>query len=457
MPHPAARLDSRVALGSASLSRRGLFRGVGAAALAGAGGSLLTACGGGDSGSSGSSVMSFWQFYGPKGDIKAQSDWFVNLVGAWNKENDTDLKLQYVPVSEYLGGSKLPNAFAAGDGPDIFLISPGDFLRYYNGGALVDITSHVDQQVIDDYADGVLDTRMVDGKVYGLPMEVEPLGIYYSLEAFEKAGLSEGDIPATWDQLLDVADKLTTSERFGVAFETAPGYYQNFTWYPFMWMGNPEVDVFDVEAGAAALQLWKDAVDSRVAPRKLLGNGGGDAVANLGAGYCAMQQTGIWSVAQLRDADDDFKYGVFPLPTPDGATSSATTLGGWSFVANAKGANPEAAAEFIAYSLGTQTKDCLQRGVSWATEAKTGIPPRESVLELALDNGAYSEGPLNTFATKIAPTGRSEPRFPPEVYKPISDAIQAAQLGRESPMSAAEQAAEQIDAFVQTYDGAEIL
>jgi multiple sugar transport system substrate-binding protein len=193
-----------------------------------------------------------------------------------------------------------------------------------------------------------------------------------------------------------------------------------------------------------------------VAPREVLGNGGSDAVANLGSGFCAMQQTGIWSIAQLRANDPDFRYGIFPLPTPDGGTYT-TDLGGWSFVANAEGANPEAAGQFIAYALGSMSEDSIARGVRWVTEAKSDIPPRTSVLEEALEQGEFVEGPLAVFAEEIAPGGRSEPRFPPEVYRPISDAIQAAQLGGADPMDAAEAAAEQIDTFLQGYDGAPIL
>jgi multiple sugar transport system substrate-binding protein len=30
------------------------------------------------------------------------------------------------------------------------------------------------------------------------------------------------------------------AEALGVLFETQPGYYQNFTWYPFLWEGGGE-------------------------------------------------------------------------------------------------------------------------------------------------------------------------------------------------------------------------
>jgi len=96
-----------------------------AAAVTGPGLTVLTSCGGG----SASGALRFWQFYAPGGDVAAQSKWFEDTVEAWNKENETQVKLEYIPVTEYLGGSKLRRAFSSGGGPGLFMISPGDFLR----------------------------------------------------------------------------------------------------------------------------------------------------------------------------------------------------------------------------------------------------------------------------------------------------------------------------------------
>lgn len=107
--------------------------------------------------------------------------------------------------------SKLATAFASGEGPDIFIISPGDFLRYYNGGVLEDLTPFIDDKAKADFPESVIANRMVDGKIFGIPMEVEPMAMYYSVKAFEEAGLNENDVPKTWEALLEVAKKLTTS------------------------------------------------------------------------------------------------------------------------------------------------------------------------------------------------------------------------------------------------------
>ena len=140
-----------------------------AAAVTGPGLTVLSSCGGGGSASG---ALTFWQFYAPGGDVPAQSKWFENTVDAWNKKNETQIKLEYIPVTEYLSGSKLQTAFSSGEGPDIFIISPGDFLRYYNGGVLEDLSQYMEEDAKNDFYENVMTTRTVDGKYYALPMEV---------------------------------------------------------------------------------------------------------------------------------------------------------------------------------------------------------------------------------------------------------------------------------------------
>jgi multiple sugar transport system substrate-binding protein len=405
-------------------------------------------------------TLKFWQFYGPGGGVATQSKWFEDTVKGWNDSHDVKIELVYVPNNAYMDGTKLPTAFASGAGPDLFIISPGDFLRYYNGGVLLDLTPFMDQAARDDFIPGVIANRMVDGKIYGLPYEVEPMGMYYSVEAFEKAGLSEKDIPKTWDELLIVAKKLTTADRFGVLFETNPGYYQNFTWYPFLWQGGGEIQnkegksAFNSQGAIQALKFWQDSVAMGVAPRKPLGGGAWDSVPNIGSGYCAMQNTGIWAIAQLREGAPNFKYGIFKLPAPPGG-KDVTVGGGWAFVANARGHNPKAAGEFCAWALGSMKPESIERVVDWCTKAKSDMPPRKSALVDGKD--AFNSGFLKIWTDEIYPGARAEPRMPPQVYKAISDAIQGCQLNGQKPEDAAAAASNQIDAFLAGYKGAPIL
>ena len=408
-------------------------------------------------------TLSFWQFYAPARQVGAQSKWFEDCVKGWNATHDVKVELQFVPPQDYIGGSKLQTAFASGQGPDIFIISPGDFLRYYNGGVLVDLTSYMEDAAKKDFFPNVMETRIVDEKIYGVPFDVVPLAMYYSLKAFEEAGLSESDIPKTWDQFLEIAHKLTKGDRFGCLFETAPGYYQTFTWYPFMWQGGGEIatpdgkrSAFASSATVQALKFWQDTIHHNVAPRNVLGNDGGDVVANLASGFCAMQNLGIWGVSALRDNAKGFQYGVFPLPLPPNG-QQRTILGGWAFVANAKGKNPEEAAKFCVWAVGSMQDDSIQRVVDWCTKANGGVSPRKSALEKATTEGGYSSAPMKLFKDLTLLTGRSEPRVPPEVYKAVSDTIQACQLGGADPVQAAEEGSQRIESFLSGYTGAPLL
>jgi len=315
----------------------------------------------------------------------------------------------------------------------------------------------------NDFFPSVMETRIVDEKIYGVPFEVAPLAMYYSIKAFEEAGLSESDIPKTWDQFLEIAHKLTKKDRFGCLFETAPGYYQNFTWYPFMRQGGGEIatpdgkhSAFASPATVQALKFWQDTVQQNVAPRNALGYGGGDVVANLASGFCTMQNLGVWGVSNLRVNAKDFQYGVFPLPSPPNG-QQITSFGGWAFVANAKGKNPEEAAKFCVWALGSMQDDSIQRVVDWCTKVNSQISPRKSALEKGTTEGGYSSAPMKLFKDVIFPTARCEPRVPPEVYKAVSDTIQACQLGGADPKQAAEEGSQRIESFLSGYTGAPLL
>ncbi|MGA8117961.1 MAG: sugar ABC transporter substrate-binding protein [Actinocatenispora sp.] len=457
---PASGSDGAATRASTGLSRRSLFaRGAGlAGALAAP--ALLSGCG---SASGGRKELKFWQFYSPNPatgspDLAKQDKWFADMVAAWNAEHETKIKLEFVTV---LGNPKLATAFAAGEGPDIFLISPGDFARYYNGGVLAELTPYMEKEAVADFFPDNMATRTVDGKVYALPMEIEPLAMFYSKPAMEKAHISEADLPTTWDGLLDLGDKLKVAKQGPLVFPTAQGYYQNFTWYPFLWqtgadavLPNNKGSGMDTAGAANALKLWRDSVQNGVAPR--VEPAAADVIGALTQGYASVYHSGIWNVAAFRNRAPKFDYGVFPLPAPAGR-KSRTVLGGWAFVANALGRDPETAAKFCVWAIGSMREDSINRVVDWCIKAKSDVAPRRSALERATAAGGYSDPVMKMFAEDIFPTGRGEPRYPPVVYKAVSDAIQQCQLAGGDPRQQAELAAGSINAYLKSYEGARIL
>jgi multiple sugar transport system substrate-binding protein len=440
------------------VSRRKFLAGATAAAGAAVAPTLLTGCGS----SSKKKELVFWNFYSPNPavgspDLAAQDKWFRDTVAVWNAQNATKIRLEYVTV---LGNPKEATAFAAGEGPDIFLISPGDILRYYSGNALVELGQYMTKEAIDDFFPNNMATRIMDGKVYALPMEIEPLAMFYSKPALEKAGISEAELPKTWDQLVDLGDKLKSKKLGPMCFSTAPGYYQNFTWYPFFWQGGGEVvskdgthSVFESKAAVDALTLWQEPIKQGIMPR--VEPAAADVITAFTEGYASVYLNGIWNVSAFRQRAPKFEYGIFPIPTPPGGTPT-TTLGGWAFVANARGKDPEAAAKFCVWALGSMQPDSIKRMVDWCIHAKSDIAPRKTALEQGAKAGGYDNPIMKQFKDEIFPTGRGEPRYPPVIYKAISDAIQNCQLAGGKPEDQASVASRSIDAYLKSYRGVKI-
>ncbi|WP_405483422.1 ABC transporter substrate-binding protein [Streptomyces sp. NBC_00009] len=452
-------------------SRRSVLRTGAALTGAGALAPALAACS--DPASATTGPLDFWQWYAPQSGggyaVGKQNQWFAKLLKDWQRQSGTDLDLTYIPVSQYTEGTQLQAAFSADQAPDLFIISPGDFLRYYDGGVLYDLTDELGDQANDFYA-SALSTRTVDGRVYALPMENEPLAMFYGVDAFEKAGLSEGDLPTTWDQLLSVADKLRTRRQYGLMLETNPNVYQVFCWYPFLWQAGGEVtegtrSAFDSTAAVKALRLWHDAVREGVAPRTTQGGGGGDLVANLASGYTAMQQMTIPGSAFLDEGAKGFRYGMFPLPVPEPGAKPLTCMGGWAICVNKKSPRAKLAAQFAVWAVAGS--DSRSRMVDWAFDAKKTLPARRSVMEQAISDGRLADDKVMKFAaydvvglpksdpgSATTPLGRGEPRFPPEVAKAVMDALQAVMLSGTDPRTAAGRASDQIDSALTGYRGA---
>jgi multiple sugar transport system substrate-binding protein len=428
---------------------------VGAAAGLGAAGLGLGGCASG-----GPEPLQFWNFYAPQeqGDpeLVEQSKWFQATIDAWNSQHPEQVEPVFVPDYVNPMNPRITTAFAAENGPDIFLISPGEFLRYYNGGVLVDLKPYMTQEALDDFYPEALGTRIVGDGVFALPMEVEPLSIYYDVSSFEEAGLAEGDLPSTWDQMLDVAARLTTPRRSGLVLETAPGYYQNFTFYPWVWQGggdivDPRTQQVEVasEPVVAALQLFADSIAQGVAPRTMPASG--EIVTAFTQGLAGMWQRGPWSIAEFKLQAPDHPYGVFPLPVPPGG-QQITSAGGWAWAVNKRGRNPDAAARFAVESIGSMSAESITRGADWNGRAKSNLPPRRSVTAAAEQLPSFDD-PARAAVRAQLDTSRGEPRYPPVLYKALSNAIQSVQLAGGDPRAQAERAQGAIEGFLHTYEG----
>ncbi|MDP3176429.1 MAG: extracellular solute-binding protein, partial [Spirochaetaceae bacterium] len=105
-------------------------------------------------------------------------------------------------------------AFAANQGPTIFNLELFDEYPFITNGRVAPVdfkaAGYKDlKDLSDDYTAGMIDPVVVDGKVYGLPLELTNWCIYLNKKIFRDAGLDpDKDWPKTWEDVLAVSEKI---------------------------------------------------------------------------------------------------------------------------------------------------------------------------------------------------------------------------------------------------------
>ncbi len=384
----------------------------------------------------------FWSLH--TGD---EADFMADLAQTYSQMTEgVTIRYEAIPQSEYLGAA-LTTAFASGQGPDVFLISPGDFLKYANSGVALDLTPYFTPEIRSDFLDSSIEAVTVGGQILAVPFEIELLGLYYNRTVLSQAGVEP---PETWDEFVAATRTLTTAERYGALIEPTQGYFQNFLWYPFLWQNEGTVldaatmeSRFDGAAAEAALQLWRDLVEAGAA--RSIATGAWDAV-YIGDGSTAMQVTGTWIINTLESTYPDADIGVVPLPIPDGGRP-ATDAGGWKFMANSRSDHADEAAQFLMWAMA----ESVEWPLRWCTEVKFAYSPRRSVIEAG--QAIYNQGLRAVFTERIYDTAIGEPRYPAQVVNMVGEAIQQAMFTDRDVAAIVDDTDRRIEEFLATFEG----
>ncbi len=150
-----------------------------------------------------------------------EKDVFTALVDTFNKANP-DVVIQYEQIpDDYV--TKLKTQVAGGNAPDIAYVPDGDFSAFGPLSQLVDLQPLVDKSKVFDTKnvwtsalsryrwDG---TTLGVGDLYALPKDIGPTVLYINTDLFKKANvpLPDSEKPLTWDQILDIGNKITTDK-----------------------------------------------------------------------------------------------------------------------------------------------------------------------------------------------------------------------------------------------------
>lgn len=104
---------------------------------------------------------------------------------------------------------KLMASMASGQGgPDLATIGLGaDVMSFAKRGGLKDLTKYM-APVIDQYTESSTAGAYYDGKLYAVPSDIGPYGMFYRTDIFEKAGVDPDSIK-TWEDFIEAGKKIT--------------------------------------------------------------------------------------------------------------------------------------------------------------------------------------------------------------------------------------------------------
>ena len=150
------------------------------------------------------------EVWGPTDDSYAYSE----INKAYKDANPFVNVVEYkrVLVDEYK--RDLLSALATGSGPDVFLIRNTWIPEFLDKIAPVPLEQIVDIATVEkEFVDVVAKDVIVDGQIYGLPLSVDSLALYYNKDIFNFEGLTQP--PATWDEFLAISQRLTEKNALG--------------------------------------------------------------------------------------------------------------------------------------------------------------------------------------------------------------------------------------------------
>ncbi|MEV5298378.1 ABC transporter substrate-binding protein [Amycolatopsis methanolica] len=128
------------------------------------------------------------------------------VVDAFNKsQNRIRVVFQQIPSGDFGGYAKLSNAARAGNSPDVATIEYPQVPGYAIDGVARDITDLVSDSVRAKLLPQALDLATFAGRVYTVPLDIEPMVLHYRTDLFDKFGFA---VPRTWDGYAEVSRKV---------------------------------------------------------------------------------------------------------------------------------------------------------------------------------------------------------------------------------------------------------
>ncbi len=254
---------------------------------------------------------------GSSGD--AETDIVNQLVADWSTESGVEAE---VVVASDLN-QQLSQGFSSNEPPDLFYLSTDQMAAYAATDSLEPYAESLSNA--DDFYPNLREAFTYDGQFMCAPKDFSTLALIINSDIWADAGLTDDDIPTTWDELDAVAAQLTTDEHVGLAYGPEVqrvGVFMAEAGGAFV-SEDGTTAVVDSPENAEALQYIKDQMAagsfSFSNSESIDAGWGGEA---FGLGKAAMVIEGNWIAGAMTNDFPDVNYVVAELP--DGPAGPGT-------------------------------------------------------------------------------------------------------------------------------------
>ncbi|NOY07475.1 MAG: ABC transporter substrate-binding protein [Spirochaetes bacterium] len=260
-------------------------------------------------------VVNYWsRKTGSDGDV------FSEFIKGFNTANpNIEVKMQVLPWGEYYG--KVRASILTGNAPEVFdvsVYSPPMFLKYVESFTKEDFTKAGINMA--DYAASAWEAVKFNGKYYGFPDGIVPLGFYYNPVLFKAAGLNPSTPPKNLKEFVEQGKKLTKDtngdgkiNQWSIIM-TDNNMMRTWFWESILDQNGKSLlnadktkANFNNKAGLDAINVFLDMSRKYGIAPKVPGNSGNAFITKL----AAMDFDGVWTRKMFKDK---ITFATAPMP-----------------------------------------------------------------------------------------------------------------------------------------------
>ncbi|MDQ3695370.1 MAG: sugar ABC transporter substrate-binding protein [Chloroflexota bacterium] len=369
----------KVQLPSNPLSRRRLV-GTAAVAAAAAGMHQVPVVGAQDG------VEVTWTSWGNTGEVANLRE-FTEAFNA----SQSEIVAVYNPVPTDGYDARLLTTLNGGTAPDLFYVGDGQVSLLIENEVVADLTellsSEASQSRPEQFAGDLWGpAETPDGRLYGVPVDCNPLVLWYNKTILQEAGFT--DMPAdiyeagnwNWDTFQSMLDAVTETGKRGLVL--ADWWALRYSWVTNNGGAIYADGRFVANEDPLSMEAFQWLADN-IAAEKILFSGslpegqGDDAM--FMSGQLAFVSLGRWGLPLFRQ-NDNLDYDIVPYPTNTGNTIEPSGVAVAYWMMNAALSNPDQAFTFYTHFVSPDGQ---------AARLDTGgnaVPSIEGVEEVVLSD-----------------------------------------------------------------------